>query len=78
MKSWKWPFEICDRLAAVRDDIVEKAVGWLLKEGSRTQPEAVVEFLLRDINRFSSTPIRYACEKLPKPLRVRGFGTGRR
>ena len=31
-------FAICDRLASDRDDLVEKAVDWLLKEASRTQP----------------------------------------
>lgn len=64
-------FDICDRLAADRDDIVEKAVGWLLKEASRTQPEAVAGFLLSDIDRFSRTTVRYACEKMPKKLRAR-------
>ena len=64
-------FEICERLAADREDLVEKAVGWLLKEASRTEPEAVVDFMLRDIGRFSRTTVRYACEKLPKRVRAR-------
>lgn len=64
-------FEICERLAADRHDLVEKAVGWLLKEASRTEPGAVADFMLRDIGRFSRTTVRYACEKLPKRLRGR-------
>jgi 3-methyladenine DNA glycosylase AlkD len=64
-------FEICDRLAADRDDMVEKGVGWLLKEVSRTQPKAVADYLLSDIGRFSRTTVRYACEKLPPNLRKR-------
>ena len=35
------------------------------------QPEAVADFLLSDIDRFSRTTVRYACEKMPKKLRAR-------
>lgn len=64
-------FEICQRLARDRDDMVEKGIGWLLKEVSRTEPQAVADFLLDDIGRFSRTTVRYACEKLPAKLRAR-------
>jgi 3-methyladenine DNA glycosylase AlkD len=64
-------FGICDRLAEDRDDLVEKATGWLLKELSRTQPQAVADYLLENIDRLSRTTVRYACEKLPKRLRAR-------
>jgi len=62
---------ICDRLADDRDDMVEKAIGWLLKEVSRTQPRRVADFLLQNIQRLSRTTIRYACEKLPVNLRAK-------
>ena len=61
-------FEICDRMAEDRDDMVEKAVGWLLKEMSRTEPDRVAEYLLANINRLSRTTVRYACETLPADL----------
>lgn len=64
-------FAICDRLAEDRDDMVEKAIGWLLKEVSRTQPPAVADYLLDNIHRLSRTTVRYACEKLPTKLRDR-------
>lgn len=64
-------FDICDCLADDRDDMVEKAIGWLLKEVSRTQPQAVADYLLDNIERLSRTTVRYACEKLPKRLRNR-------
>ena len=64
-------FDICNRMAEDRDDMVEKAVGWLLKEMSRTAPQAVVAYLLDNIDRLSRTTIRYACEKLPKGQRAR-------
>ncbi len=64
-------FAICDRLAEDRDDMVEKAIGWLLKEASRTQPQTVADYLLHNIHRLSRTTVRYACEKLPAKLRDR-------
>ena len=64
-------YDICDRLADDRDDLVEKAVGWLLKEISRTQPQKVIDYLLQNRQRLSRTTIRYAVEKLPETLRAR-------
>ncbi|MGD2215482.1 MAG: DNA alkylation repair protein [Gemmatimonadales bacterium] len=64
-------FEICDRLAADRDDMVEKAIGWLLKEISRTRPQEVAAYLIDNVDGLSRTTVRYACEKLPPKLRAR-------
>lgn len=66
-------FEICDRLAADRDDMVEKGVGWLLKEISRTRPQEVATYLIDNIDDLSRTTVRYACEKLPPKLRARAM-----
>ena len=57
-------FDIADRLAEDRDDLVEKGVGWLLKVAYPPQPEAVVEFVLQNRRRFSRTTLRYAAEKM--------------
>ena len=64
-------FAICDRLADDPDDLIEKAIGWLLKEASRTQPRLVVDYLLQNRPCLSRTTLRYACEKLPEKLRRR-------
>jgi 3-methyladenine DNA glycosylase AlkD len=74
----EFAYLICDRLADDRDDLVEKAVGWLLKEISRTQPQSVVDYLLANGQVLSRTTIRYAAEKLPAPLRRRALAAGRR
>ncbi len=63
--------EIADRLAEDRDDMVEKGVGWLLKEASRTQPQVVVDFILANVGRLSRTTVRYASEKLTESQRER-------
>jgi len=56
--------DISDRLAEDRDDMVEKGVGWLLKEAYPKQPQAIVTFLSRNRERFSRTTLRYAAEKM--------------
>jgi 3-methyladenine DNA glycosylase AlkD len=73
----EFAYGICDRLAEDRDDLVEKAVGWLLKEISRTQPQAVTDYLQANGHVLSRTTIRYAAEKLPAPLRKRALEAGR-
>jgi len=73
----EFAYIICDRLASDRDDLVEKAVGWLLKEISRTQPQGVVDYLVANGEVLSRTTIRYAAEKLPAGLRDRALRAGR-
>ena len=63
-------FEVADRLMADGDDMVQKGVGWLLKEASREHPDEVREYLLRWRERTSALVLRYASEKLPKGKRV--------
>jgi len=63
-------FEVADRLMADGDDMVQKGVGWLLKEASREHPDEVREYLLRWRERTSALVLRYASEKLPRDKRV--------
>jgi len=63
-------FQISDRLMTDEDDMVQKGVGWLLKEASRRHPEEVREYLLRWRDRASALVLRYASEKLPEEKRV--------
>jgi 3-methyladenine DNA glycosylase AlkD len=63
-------FRIADRLMTDEDDMVQKGVGWLLKEASRRHPEEVREYLLRWRDRASALVLRYASEKLPEEKRV--------
>ena len=62
---------LCEALAEDGDDLVQKAVGWLLKELSRTDPESVTDFLVEHRERLSRLTLRYASEKLPERLRRR-------
>jgi len=63
-------FTIADRLMEDDDDMVQKGVGWLLKEASKKNPEEVRSYLLNWRDRASALVLRYASEKLPKDRRV--------
>lgn len=55
---------IADRLLDDRDDMVEKGVGWLLKEAYPAKPRETVEFLRVRRARASRLTLRYAAEKM--------------
>ena len=63
-------FTVADRLMEDDDDMVQKGVGWLLKEASKKNPEEVRSYLLNWRDRTSALVLRYASEKLPKDRRV--------
>jgi len=61
---------IADRLMTDGDDMVQKGVGWLLKEASKEHPDEIREYLLRWRKEAPALILRYASEKLPKDRRV--------
>jgi 3-methyladenine DNA glycosylase AlkD len=63
-------FKVSDQLMTDADDMVQKGVGWLLKEASKKHPMEVRDYLLEWRNRTSSLILRYASEKLPKDMKV--------
>lgn len=63
-------FAVAERLMTDGDEMVQKGVGWLLKEASRKHPDEVRVFLLRWRDRAPALVLRYASEKLPKDMRV--------
>lgn len=63
-------FKVADRLMTDGDDMVQKGVGWMLKEASKKHPEEIREYLLRWREESPALILRYASEKLPKGMRV--------
>lgn len=62
---------LSDRLLLDGDYLVQKAVGWLLKETSRARPREIVSYLMRVRRRAPRLTLRTACEKLPQRTRLR-------
>ncbi len=67
----KQTLRLSDRLLQDDDDMVQKAVGWLLKEASQVRRQPVVSYLQRVRQRAPRLLLRIACEKLPHPTRRR-------
>lgn len=60
---------ISNKLMKDEDEMVQKAVGWLLKEASRNHPQEVAAFLLNWKPKISRKILSTACEKMPAGLK---------
>jgi len=58
--------KIAEILILDKHDLICKAVGWMLREAFKKDPETVRTFLRNHIRRLSRVTLRYAIEKMPK------------
>jgi 3-methyladenine DNA glycosylase AlkD len=65
---------VTERLVADRDDMVQKGLGWLLREWAKHNPGAAVPVLMAIRGRASRLVLRTGCEKLAPALRIRVLG----
>jgi len=65
---------ITEMLLTSNDDMVQKGLGWLLREAAKANPERTVEYLMTIRDRTPRLVLRTACETLPAATRVRVLG----
>jgi len=62
-------FRVASKLMKDKDDMVQKGVGWLLKEASRNHPLEVAAFLSKWKDKTARRVLCIACEKMPAGLK---------
>lgn len=70
-KSYKDTFKIAKILVSDKNDLIQKAVGWMLREaGKRVSEKAEREFLDENYKQMGRTALRYSIERFPEKLRL--------
>jgi 3-methyladenine DNA glycosylase AlkD len=64
-------YSISEALLDDREDLMHKAVGWLLRECGKTDAERLEAFLIARGRRVPRTALRYAIERFPPARRKR-------
>ena len=60
---------LSDLLLFDEDDMVQKGLGWLLRETAKYDPERTVQYLMKIRGRAPRLVLRTACGTLPKSVK---------
>jgi 3-methyladenine DNA glycosylase AlkD len=63
-------FAVADSLIHDEEDLIQKAVGWMLRETTRRDATRVEQFLLSRRSSVPRTTVRYAIERFPAARRL--------
>src|SRR5215469_3453919 len=63
--------KLADRLLSDQDDMVQKGLGWLLRQAAKFDPKRTVPYLMKIRKRAPRLVLRTACETLPLATRKR-------
>jgi 3-methyladenine DNA glycosylase AlkD len=73
-KNFEHIRRITELLLKSNDDMVQKGLGWLLREAAKANPDETVAYLMTIRGRSPRLVLRTACETLPKATRERLLG----
>ena len=63
-------YDVARRLHADREDLIQKAVGWMLREAGKADPARLERYLRPNGPRIPRTTLRYAIERFPPAKRA--------
>lgn len=67
--DFKQTLEISDMLIGDKEDLIHKAVGWMLREVGKRDPRKLESYLNKRIQSLPRTTLRYAIERFPESKR---------
>ncbi|HZP22065.1 MAG TPA: DNA alkylation repair protein, partial [Terriglobales bacterium] len=70
-KNFEYVQRVAEMLLASDDDMVQKGVGWLLREAAKFNREQTVAYLMTIRERAPRLVLRTACETLPSAMKER-------
>jgi 3-methyladenine DNA glycosylase AlkD len=65
----EWTFKIAKILLHDKQDLIHKAVGWMLREAGKKDQNQLITFLDQYAHQMPRTMLRYSIEKFPEPQR---------
>ncbi|MGD9993097.1 MAG: DNA alkylation repair protein [Salinivirgaceae bacterium] len=67
--AFEFPLHIAELLIDNKNDIIHKAVGWMLREIATRNQSLILNFIREHYATMARTTLRYAIEKFDEPLR---------